>query len=411
MMESFFTVVSPESVFDHISRFAPVATEEVPLAEAGRRILGRDITCAVDIPGFDRAVMDGYAVYAASTFGAGEGNPAYLVLKEAVEMGRKPGFAVGAGEAAAVATGAMLPAGADSVVMKEHVRRIDDNLLEVYKPVAPGAHMAAADEDFKAGQTVLSAGTRLRAQEIGMLAAMGRDRVEVFKQPRIGIISSGDEIVPVETAPPPGCVRDINTFTLSAQVIDAGGIPVPLGIVRDDFDELYQKTAKAAAGCDQVLLTGGSSVGARDFTLRVIESLPQSAVLVHGIAMRPGKPTILADVGGKALWGLPGQVTSAMIVFTIIVKPFIEHVAGRNPPDGPDKRPLPAVTGRNIPSVYGRTDYVRVTVTIENGGYVARPVFGKSGLLNSMARADGLLRIEADTEGLPRGVPVDVILF
>lgn len=411
MKDAFFTVVSPETVLAHLDRFQAMPVETIPLLDCGRRVLGRDITASADIPGFDRAVMDGFAVQAASTFGASEGSPAYFNRVGEVAMGEAPSLAIGPGQAAAVATGGMLPRGADSVVVKEQVRLIDDTLMEVYKPVAPGANMVAADEDFKQGRTVLTAGTMLRAQEIGLLAAMGQTKVPVFQKPRIGIISSGDEIVPADTTPGPGFIRDANTYSLAALTSDAGGLPVPLGISPDDYDALYQKTTAACRECDLILLSGGSSVGSRDFTLDVISALPDSEVLTHGIAIRPGKPTILADVGGKPLWGLPGQVTSAMIVFTVIVKPFLRRIAGLSDPAGREQPLLPAVAGRNIPSANGRTDYIRVSLTETDGQLVANPVFGKSGLFNSMTGADGLVKIDADTEGLDRGAPVAIIPF
>ncbi len=411
MSDAFFQVVKPAAVFRHIDIFPPVDTETVPAGQALDRVLAEDLLSPADLPGFARAVMDGYAVQAASTFGAGEGLPAYLTLRDGVAMGTVPEFFLGPGEAAPVATGGMLPAGADSVIILEKTRAVDEHLLEVYQPVAPGANMVAADEDVKQGERILSAGIRLRPQESGLLAALGVTRVTVYRQPVIGIISTGDELVPVEQTPPPGHIRDVNTATLSALAEKAGCRPRAYGIVVDDVSRLEEITIRAFDECDLVLLSGGSSVGIRDYTLQVLAALPQAELLVHGIAIRPGKPTILARVGEKALWGLPGQVTSAIIVFSVIVRPFIDHLAGLASSFRNVRPEVTAVAARNIPSVYGRTDYVRVKLKKSADIWMAHPIFGKSGLLNTMLTAEGLIAIDADTEGIAADTPVSVMLW
>lgn len=411
MKEEFFSVVTPEAVFSHLDRFSPVSTEPAALDQALGRVVCEDICAGENIPGFDRAVMDGFAVRAASTFGASELNPAYLTLKGLVVMGEVPDFAVGPGEAAAIATGGMLPRGADSVVPREFTQEVDATTVEVHKPVAPGAHMVAADEDFKKGDVVIVKGTRLRSQELGVLAALGIVSVPVYRKPVVGIIPTGDEVVAVEKTPPPGCIRDVNTHTLAGLVTRAGGAPVLFDLVADDREALRGAIAKALEDCDMVMLSGGSSVGARDFTIAAMEDLPDARVLVHGVGMRPGKPTILAKAGHRAVWGLPGQVASAMVVFMMIVRPFVEHIGGVVPVA---TRPGPRVTARlwrNVPSVQGRVDYVRVKLVEKDGVLWAQPVFGKSGLLNTMTWADGVIEIDANTEGLNAGEPVGVVLF
>ena len=411
MKEKFFTVVPPETVLSLVDRFDPVSQETVSLLKAHDRILAVDIVVADNLPGFTRSTMDGFAVPAAATFGASEANPVYLAIKGSVVMGAAPDFSLAPGEAAAIPTGGMLPGGADGVVMIEHTRMIDQNLLEISKPAAPGENVMAADEDYKKGTIALSRGTRLRGQETGLMAALGLTEVTVFRKPRIGIISTGDEIVPVDTRPAPGQIRDVNTHTLSALAEAAGGLAFPYGIVGDDLEQLHEITTSALAECDMVVLSGGSSLGTRDYTLELIDTLPGSELLVSGIAIRPGKPTILARAGGKPFWGLPGQVTSAMIVFSVIVRAFIDRLAGR-PADAPGPvRTLSALAGRNIPSVNGRVDYIRVRLAEENGARRAYPVFGKSGLLRSMIEADGLIKIDADTEGINAGTPVTVFCF
>jgi len=409
-METFFKVTDLESVLALRRTFPVAATEEVALGEAVGRVLAEAVRSDVDLPDFRRATMDGYAVQGASTFGASEGNPAYLSLRGAVPMGQDPDFAVGPGEAARIATGGMLPAGADSVIMIEHTEAVDDALIEAYRSVAPGQNMVEVGEDVARGQEILSPGRLIRPQEAGLLAAFGRGRVSVFRCPVVAIVSTGDEVVPVDQVPGPGRIRDINTYTLAGLVASAGGVALPLGIVRDDPQDLRTKCVLALAQADMVLISGGSSVGTRDFTIEVLSGLPAAEILVHGIAISPGKPTILARVGQKPFWGLPGHVVSAMVVFEVVVRPFIEHQAGVAGGLRPQRR-LPARLTRNLASAQGRTEFVRVRLIEQNGELWAQPVLGKSGLIHTMVQADGLVRIGQNTEGLEKGSPVAVMPF
>ncbi len=411
MKDEFFKVVTPNAVFSHIERFATVSTEAVDLQSALGRIICKDIVADENLPGFDRAVMDGFAVSAASTFGASAANPAYLTLKGHVSMGEPPQFRIKPGEAAGIATGGMLPLGADSVVMKEHAEMVDDTTLEVHRPVAPGSNMVGHDEDFKKGELVLTCGTRLRSQELGLLAALGILEVPVYKKPVVGIISTGDEVVPVDRRPRPGCIRDVNTYTLAGLVAEYGGIPKTLGLVPDSMPAICEALRNAVKSCDMVLLSGGSSVGARDFTIGAIESLDDARVLVHGIGMRPGKPTILAQAGSVPVWGVPGQVASAMIVFSVIIRPFLEIIAGLSRHALWCRKKVSARLARNVPSVNGRVDYVRVRLFEKDGSLWAGPVFGKSGLLNTMTGSDGIIEVAANIEGLVAGEQVEVSLF
>jgi molybdopterin molybdotransferase len=409
-METFFKVTDLESVLALRRTFPVAATEGVALGEAVGRVLAEAVRSDVDLPDFRRATMDGYAVQGASTFGASEGNPAYLSLRGAVPMGQDPDFAVGPGEAARIATGGMLPAGADSVIMIEHTEAVDDALIEAYRSVAPGQNMVEVGEDVARGQEILSSGRLIRPQEAGLLAAFGRGRVSVFRRPVVAIVSTGDEVVPVDQVPGPGRIRDINTYTLAGLVASAGGVALPLGIVRDDPQDLRTKCVLALAQADMVLISGGSSVGTRDFTIEVLSGLPAAEILVHGIAISPGKPTILARVGQKPFWGLPGHVVSAMVVFEVVVRPFIEHQAGVAGGLRPQRR-LPARLTRNLASAQGRTEFVRVRLIEQNGELWAQPVLGKSGLIHTMVQADGLVRIGQNTEGLEKGSPVAVLPF
>ena len=407
-MKEFFKVTDLEHTLKYSAIFPNVGTEFIELHEAFERILAVDIVSDINLPDFARSTMDGYAVKASSTFGATEENPAYLTVKGTIDMGKPAGLSIGSGEAAKISTGGMLPDGSDSVIMVEYTEVIDKTTIEIYRSVAPGQHVLATGEDIKKGDNLLSCGQRLRPQEVGLLAALGKDSVKVYKKPVIGIISTGDEIVSINNIPDKGRIRDINTYTLSSLVQKAGGIPVTYGIVGDDFDVLLEKCSIAIAHSDMVLISGGSSVGTRDLTVEVLSSLPGSDIMVHGISISPGKPTILAKTSGKAIWGLPGHVVSAMIVFEIVIRPFIEKISGLSLKYKKELR-IPALLSRNISSAQGRIDYMRVRLIEKNGIKWAEPVLGKSGLISNLTKADGLIEIGINTEGLDKGSKVWVI--
>jgi molybdopterin molybdotransferase len=407
-MKEFFKVTDLEKVLEYRSCFPIVPIEEVALFDSSGRILAADIFSEADLPDFKRSTMDGYAVCASSTFGASSENPAYITLKGTVSMGEPPAFSIGQGEAGRISTGGMLPDCSDSVVMIEHTEAIDDNVIEVYGSIAPGKNVLDVGEDIKKKEVVLYNGQKIRPQETGLLAALGYEVVKVYKQPVIGIISTGDEVVPVNEIPGTGRIRDVNTYTLASLVRDAGGVPISYGIVQDDFDDLYHKCTLALAQTDMVLISGGSSVGVRDFTIDVLSSLPDPNILVHGISISPGKPTILASVGNSAFWGIPGHVVSAMIVFEVVVRPFIEHIGGLSLKHKRFVKPT-ALLSRNISSAQGRRDYIRVRLIKKGDTLWAEPILGKSGLINTMIKADGLIEIDMNTEGLDKGSTVEVI--
>ena len=410
MMKAFFNVQTIDQALGYRNNFIRMQTEAVPLSDSIGRILAEDIQSDIDLPDFARSIMDGFAVKGSSTFGASEGNPAYLTVKGTVAMGESTALKVGPGEAVRISTGGMLPAGTDSVVMIEHTEAIDDTTIEVYRSVAPGQNMVKVAEDIQKAETALRGGRRIRPQEAGMLAALGNQRVRVFKKPIIGIISTGDEIVAVSETPGPGQIRDINTYTIMGLVQDLGATAISYGIVTDDFKALQTTCTQAMDQCDMILVSGGSSVGARDFTIDVITAMPDAEILFHGISISPGKPTILARVQNKAFWGLPGHVVSAMVVFSRIVKPFIEYVGGLTQ-TGDKKTRLTARLSRNLASAQGRVDFVRVRLVKDKDGLWADPILGKSGLINTMVKADGLIEIGMNTEGLDKGSPVEVIHF
>jgi len=406
--KDFFKVKTIEEVLSLDALFPLLETEEIPLAEASGRVLASDIISDINLPGFDRSTMDGFAVVASSTFGASESSPSFLSVKGSVAMGESPLFAITRGEAARISTGGMLPQGADSVVMIEKTEPVDDHSIEVFSSVPPGNDIIKKGEDYREGDIIMPTGCRLRPQDVGLLAAFGCDPVNVYKRPVVGIISTGDEIVPVSSNPGPAEVRDINTYSLSGFAREAGAIPVPFGIAKDNFDDLLAVCKKAIDRCDIVILSGGSSVGSRDFTIDVLSSLPDSDILVHGVSISPGKPTILAKTCGKAFWGLPGHVVSSMIVFKVIVRPFIEHMGGVSETNRKQLH-IKARMTRNISSAQGRIDCVRVKVIQSDGVFFAEPVLGKSGLINTMVKADGIVMVDMNSEGLEKGTEVDVV--
>jgi molybdopterin molybdotransferase len=408
MMKEFFKVKTIDQALEYREHFAPMRTEDISLTESVGRVLATDIRSDIDLPDFARSIMDGFAVKGSSTFGASEGNPAYLNLIGAVAMGESSNLAVGPGETARISTGGMLPPGTDSVVMVEHTEAIDETTIEVYRSVAPGQNMIEVGEDIKKGATALTGGSRIRPQEAGMLAALGSQTLTVFKKPIIGIISTGDEIVTVNETPGPGQIRDINTYTLVGLVQQMDASALSYGIVHDDYKALLAKCTQALTECDMILVSGGSSVGARDFTIDVISAMQDAEILFHGISISPGKPTILARIQNKAFWGLPGHAVSAMVVFSRIVKPFIERISGLGDDSGKRSR-LTACLSRNLASAQGRVDYVRVRLVQKAGVIWAEPILGKSGLINTMVKADGLIEIGMNTEGLDQGAEVAVI--
>ncbi|MEF2232361.1 MAG: gephyrin-like molybdotransferase Glp [Pseudodesulfovibrio sp.] len=412
MDHGFFTVI-PRAEFERLlAAFPPLPGEEVSLWEADNRVLAEDLIAGHDWPLTDRSAMDGYAVGARDLFGVGETNPGYLECVAALAVDRLPDIALTPGTCARISTGGVLPPGADAVVMVEHTHEMGGGTVEVRKTVAPGENVMQRGEDAKTGAPFLPAGTVIRPQEIGLAAAMGFESIPLSLRPRVGILSTGDELVEVASLPLPGTVRDVNSRTVAALVARAGGVPVPCGIVRDDRQSLAKALARAVRENDLVLLSGGSSVGVRDLTVAALESVGDSAVLAHGVALSPGKPTILGRAKGKPVLGLPGQVTSALVVMHVLVLPLIRHLQGDPGAFDPARRPTRrARLARNVASKPGREDYVRVRLEEREGlPPLAHPVLGKSGLLRTMVRADGLTAIPADSEGLYQDAEVDVWL-
>ncbi|MCF8146481.1 MAG: molybdopterin molybdotransferase MoeA [Deltaproteobacteria bacterium] len=411
-MESFFEVKRPDEVFEIIDRLIrPAGEETIPLIDALDRVLNRDMTAPEDLPGFFRSTMDGYAVKAKGTFGASEGLPALFQVTGEVFMGKAAGLIVKEGQAAKIPTGGMLPEGADSVVMKEYCHRLDEDTIEVGRTVSPLENIIGPADDFSRGAVFLKKGHRLRPQDVGVMAGFGIAEVPVFRKPRIAIISTGDEIVPITQVPLPGQVRDINQYTLAALCRKAGADPLLMGLCPDDFGALKGTMEKALAQADSIWISGGSSVGTRDLTLKAFESLPDFELLVHGISISPGKPTIIGRSGTKTVIGLPGHVTSTLVVAGVFMTRIISRLSGYTGLPRSWGADVEAELSRNIPSANGREDYVRAKLIETETGLMALPIFGKSGLISTLVDADGLIRIDMNTEGLYQGEKVKVMLF
>jgi len=407
----FFRVQTTQQVKEIIGGITPLEEEEVVLQDAGGRVMAEDCISPLAFPPFDRSAMDGYAVQAKDTFGASAGGALPLEIGGEVQMGERPSLITKTGGAIKIATGGMLPEGADAVAMVEHTQVMDEGTIQVLKAVAPGENVIHRGEDLKEGERILERGHVLRPQDLGALAVLGRERIRVYRQPHVGICSSGDEIVPINAVPKAGQIRDSNRYTLWALAMQAGGVPFHLGIAKDELEAVRTKLEAGLAQGDIVLISGGSSVGTRDLTIEAIQSLPGAELLLHGVAVSPGKPTILAKAGDKLIWGLPGHPVSAMVIFTSLVAPCLRRMGGRKDWEAPQQRPLKALASRNIPSAQGREDYVRVKLVEQDGTLIATPIFGKSGSISTMVKGNGLLRIPMDAEGIQEGEEVEVWPF
>ena len=384
-------------------------TEDISTSEAHGRVLAERVTAPHSLPPFPRSTVDGYAVQAKDTFGASGSLPAYLRLIGEILMGISPTLEVRPGQAAQVHTGGAIPAGADAVVMLEDTQLIDGSEIEIHRAAGVGQNILLEGEDVQQGDVVLEPGTVLRPQEIGGLMALGMTSVSVAVSPRVGILSSGDEVVPPEMEPGPAQVRDINSHTLSAIIDRLGGKPILRGIVPDQHDALLDVVKQAHQEDDLIVITAGSSVSARDITGDVIQSLGEPGVLVHGISIKPGKPTILAIADDIPLIGLPGNPVSALVVGALILAPLIRRFLGVQ-----RVLPAPQVAARlsvNVVSQAGREDYLPVRLQESEEGTIAEPVFGRSNLIFTLVRADGLIQIPPDATGLSAGTEVLVTLF
>ena len=411
-LKFFFQAVTPDEARAALAGFPPVGSERLQVAVAAGRVLAEDIAAPCDLPHFDRANMDGYAVRATDTFGASASGPAYLRVAGTVAMGAATRRPLSKGEAVRISTGGMLPPRADAVVMIEHTEEVGDGQVEIHRAVSPWQHVVQVGDDVHRGDPIFARGRRLRAHDLGALTGVGVTRIRVHRRPRIALVATGDEIVPPGRTPRPGQVRNVNQYSLHAMIAEAGGVARDLGVVADRPERLRTALAKALATADCLMISGGSSVGAKDMTLDVIASFPDSATLLHGIQIAPGKPTILARARGTPILGLPGHPVSALVIFARFGAPLVRLLGGEDPGTAfADPRVVQATLVENVASEIGREDWIRVTLEEEHGARRARPVRGRSAQIMSLVKADGMVRVPYTDEGLEAGTTVDVVLF
>jgi molybdopterin molybdotransferase len=402
-------VEAARAIFLREAPGVPLSGHAVALADAGGRITAEPVMAPADLPPFPRTSVDGFAVRAADTFGASEGLPAYLRLTGEILMGHAPALSLRPGEAQKISTGGELPEGADAVVMVEYTEALAADEIGILRPVSPGENVIHRGEDCHTGDMLVPAGHQLRAQELALLQSAGVLTVEVVRQPRVAIISTGDELVDPEAEPGPGQIRESNAAALAALVRRDGGEAFYLGRAADTESDIRSRL-RAAMEYDTVLISGGSSVGTRDLTAGLIAELGKPGILVHGVKLKPGKPTILAVVDGKPVVGLPGHPVSAQVVYGLFVTPLLRQLQGL--PAEPAFRPaVRARLTKNVASAPGRTDCLRVRLRREGDEVWAEPVHGKSGLISTLVKADGLVTIPSGTEGLLAGEWVEVELL
>jgi molybdopterin molybdotransferase len=385
-----------------IEGFPRQGKERVYLTEAQRRVLASDVKSPEDLPAFHRTVVDGYAVLAEDTFGSSESLPAYLDYVGEVKMGQEAGLSLQKGQCCWIPTGGMLPAGSNAAVMVEYTEKLGEDTVLVYRPVGPWENIMQKGEDIKKEEVIFSEGSFLRAQDIGLLASLGISKLLVFKPWRVGLISTGDEIVPIEETPSTGKVRDVNSHALAAAIRDCGAIPHNYPLVMDDFKVFKNAVELGLRENDLLIMSGGSSVGLMDVTLDVLLSFPGAEMLFHGIAVKPGKPTLAVKIGDKMVIGLPGHPVSALMMFHIICAPALSPY----PPLSID-----ACLELNLSSQAGRDDFVPVELREEKGEKLALPLLGKSGLMNILSRASGFIHIPYEKQGLVKGENTRVYLF
>lgn len=405
-MKPFLKLQSVDEILGIIFDLPVLPGEMTALGDALGRRAAKAFYAPHDLPGFRRSTMDGYAVIARDTFGASESNPALLETVGSCQMGKLPKFNVAPGQAAQIFTGAPLPDGADAVVMIEHTRETGKGQIEVARSVAPGDHVIEPDEDAAQGQEVIPVGKLLRPQEIGILAAFGAREVEVARKPRVAIISTGDEIVPLDAPLAPGQIRDVNAWSLEGVCKRAGAITRRLGIASDEPDALREMLQTAACDADVALVSGGSSAGMRDHAVEAFLALPDSRILVHGAAISPGKPFIFGLSGNVCLLGMPGHVTSALICAKVFLEPLLNHLQGLTEPV--PKPWFDATLSRSVASAQGRRDYIRCRLLRQGDEYAAVPLLTPSSVLGGLLEADGLVICPENSEGLAKGQKVRV---
>lgn len=409
-MSNFLKVTPIEEALEIIDKHVIPSLRSVNIKTINSvsRTVSKPITSSANLPNFTRSSMDGYAVRAIDTYGASQSQPSYLNLVSEIKMGTVTKTKLQTGETARIFTGSMVPESADAVVMIEYTESIESSLIEIIKPVAPGENIIQIGEDIEINEAVFSAGHVIRPQDIGGLLALGITHVPVFQRPKIGIISTGDELISPELEPAKGQVRDINTYTISALVQKYAGEPITFGINKDRFEIQLETAEKALSNCSMVIISAGSSTSSRDLTSRVISRLGEPGILMHGLAHKPGKPSIIGSAKGKLVFGLPGNPVSAMIIFELLVSRAIKNILGSvsqiiSPPK--------AILTKDIPSTNGREEHVPVKLfNSQSGNLMADPIFGKSNLIYTLIKSDGIVVVPINKSGIYSGDIVDVLI-
>lgn len=406
----FFNVLSVQEVNAILERLANdyiVGLETVGLLDAIDRIAGIDYSSPINLPEFNRSTVDGYAVICQDVLGASDSMPSFLDCVSEVGMGESTDLIVGKGQAVYVPTGGMIPSGSDGMVMIEYVQKLDDQTLLIHKTIAPGENITMIGDDLHQGDKVLLKGKKITAYDIGLLAAIGIGEIQVYKKPRFAILSTGDEIIDIHESQSLGKVREINGYALFALIKQLGGEVIQKVIVKDDFNQLQKELSQAINQADIVLISGGSSVGTRDYTKQVIESFEGGQVMVHGISIKPGKPTIIGQINDKLIFGLPGHPASALIVFNIFVKNYMQKILKR------DANPFQVIAtlNSNVHSSPGKRTYQMIQLVRTELEWNAIPLYGKSGMMTLLTRASGYICISEDQEGLMKGEQVKISLF
>lgn len=395
-------------IIDSLAGIA-VNSEIVHLSDALGRVVAADIIAKEDLPPFSRSTVDGFAVRSSDTFGSNEAAPALFMIIGEIAMGKGSMIELQPGQAAVIPTGGMLPAGADAIVMLEYTEQHDASTLMVLKMAAPGENVVTKGDDIRAATIIVEQGQKLAAQHIGALAACGFAHIPVASKVEVAILSTGDELVDIDEPVQSGQIRDVNSYALGAMLSEIGCVVKPMGIVKDSFEQFCHALSAAVSTCQLVVISGGSSVGTRDYTDKAINALGAPGVLIHGIAVKPGKPTIFGRVGSVPVFGLPGHPVAAMTVCQQLVKVAARSLMGQK--QSLDTFGIPAYLTRNLPSVPGRDDYINVRLSKREGKYIATPILGKSGLISTMSEADGIVHIPADKSGLYHGEIVEVLLY
>ncbi|MDF2840322.1 MAG: molybdopterin molybdotransferase MoeA [Clostridia bacterium] len=384
-----------------------LSTEKINVLDAVGRTAAEDVHSQYDIPDFNRSTVDGYAIVASDTFGVTESIPVFLDVIGQVDMGKATEIIISKGKAAYVPTGGMVPSGADAMIMIEHIEEMDSKTIAAYSSTAPGENVIKVGDDVAAGETLIQIGKLIRPQDIGALTAAGMRQINVFEKPKVAVISTGDEIADPFGEVQFGEIRDINTYTLSAMLEEMGAEATIKKVIKDEYELLKENVEAALKDNHIIIISGGSSVGTKDVTAKVIDSLGEPGVFVHGMAIKPGKPTILGKAKGKALVGLPGHPVSAIMVFRVLIGQFIAKLMHRDQ----FNLQIPAVCDTNVHSSPGKETFQMVELQRIDNGYIAIPLYGKSGAISLVSKAHGFVRIPHNKEGIGKGETVMVELI